>query len=288
MSAGTNTGESALPARTRPPHAARRYRLAGAGRAEAEDRRLEILERFYDPASRRWRAFVQRGWRCLEVGAGRGSMVAWLADRVGPAGCVVATDVDVTYLRRLDLPNVEIRRHDILDDSLDRLEPGSFDVVCSRLMVHHLIDRQEEAIRRMALCVRPGGWLVDEDADWGLIGPVDPSHPRYGSFHPAWRAGGWQAERGYDPWFGRKLPALFQRAGLEGICDEAITEVIRGGSPWARWFSESHDLIARADGPMAPAQDREHEAITSALADPSVWLTRELLHMCRGRRPLSG
>lgn len=288
MSTVTDPHAPMLSERTGEPLLDGRYRLAGVGREAAEDARLAVLERIYDPLSRRRRGFIGRGWRCLEVGAGRGSMVAWLADRVGPTGRVVATDIDVTYLQRLDLPNVEIRQHDILDDPLDVLEPASFDVVCSRLMVHHLIGRQEEAIRRMVLCVRPGGWLIDEDGDWGMIGPVDPSHPLYAGFHGAWRAGDWHVERGYDPWFGRKLPALFERGGLEDISHEAITEVVRGGSPWARWFSESHDLISRADGPLTPGQGREHEAITRALADPSVWLTRELLHACRGRRPLSG
>jgi hypothetical protein len=36
-------------------------------------------------------------------------MVLWLAEQVGERGHVVATDVDVTYLERLDLPNVEVR-----------------------------------------------------------------------------------------------------------------------------------------------------------------------------------
>ena len=43
------------------------------------------------PMSRRRRSGVQAGWRCLEVGAGRGSMAVWLAERVGPRGGVVAT-----------------------------------------------------------------------------------------------------------------------------------------------------------------------------------------------------
>ena len=141
------------------------YRLAGRGREAAEDARLGLLERIYDPASRRRRGFVQPGWRCLEIGAGRGSMTAWLAELVGPAGEVVATDIDLTYLERLEHPNVSVRQHDILSDSLELLEPGSFDVVCSRLTLFHLVGHQQEAVRRMVQCLRPGGWLIDEDAD---------------------------------------------------------------------------------------------------------------------------
>src|SRR6202008_2421563 len=109
------------------------YRLAAAGREVAEDDRLTVLEQIYDPLSRLRRDMVQPGWRCLEVGAGRGSMAVWLAERVGPSGQVVATDLDLTYLERLNLSNLEVVQHNILEDSLDPLGPGSFDVVCSRL-----------------------------------------------------------------------------------------------------------------------------------------------------------
>ena len=66
------------------------YGLSGIGRPTAEDRRLGLLEEIFDPVSRRRRSGVQAGWRCLEVGAGRGSMAVWLAERVGPRGGVVA------------------------------------------------------------------------------------------------------------------------------------------------------------------------------------------------------
>jgi hypothetical protein len=35
----------------------------------------------------------------------------------------------------------------------------------------------------MVACLRPGGWLIDEEGDWGVPGPVDPSHPRYAGYH---------------------------------------------------------------------------------------------------------
>ena len=143
------------------------YRLAAAGREVAEDERLDLLEQIYDPISRLRRGLVQPGWRCLEVGAGRGSMAAWLAEQVGATGHVVATDVDTRYLSRLEFPNLEVIEHDVLEDSIDALRPGSFDLVCSRLMLFHLKERQEQAIRQMAECLRPGGWLLDEDAIGG-------------------------------------------------------------------------------------------------------------------------
>lgn len=267
------------------------YRLAGRGRQEAEDERLSLLEQLFDPVSRRRRKLVQPGWRCLEVGAGRGSMAVWLAERVGESGQVVATDIDVTYLRRLDLPNLEVHQHNILDDSLDVLRPGSFDLVCSRLMLFWLEGRQEAAIRRMVDCLRPGGWLVDEDGDWGTVAPVDPSHPLYSRYQSAWRGGEWWASRGYDPTFGRKLPALFERCGLQNIRHEASAEVVRGGSSWARWWQESLEAIRaseRAGGSVTDAREDEYQALTAPLTDPSFWFLNVLLHACWGQRPAQG
>ena len=245
------------------------YRLAGRGREEAEDDRLTLLERIFDPMSRRRRVMVvQPGRRCLEVGAGHGSMAYWMAEQVGPHGRVVATDIDAGYLRGLERSNLEVRRHDILEDPVEAL--GTFDVVCTRLLLFHLTGRQEQAIRRMVQCLRPGGWLIDEDADWGTMAVVDASHSRYGGFCAAWRDGDWWASRGYDPAFGRKLPVLFERCGLQNIRHEVSSEVVRGGSPWARWIRDSLNVIARASGGLATEQAREQQIISAALDDPSV------------------
>ncbi|HEX8856130.1 MAG TPA: methyltransferase domain-containing protein [Thermoleophilaceae bacterium] len=259
------------------------YRLAAAGREAAEDERLTLLEQLYDPVSCRRRALVQRGWRCLEVAAGRGSMAVWLAEQVGPAGHVVATDIDTRYLRRLELQNLEVLEHNILEDPLEALGPGSFDLVCSRLTLFHLVGRQEQALRQMTKCLRPGGWLIDEDADWGTAAPVDPAHPLYDGYRRAWQDGDWWTSRGYDKAFGQKLPALFERCGLQDIRHEAATEVVRGGSPWARWWAVTLEVINELGG-GDESDGRELEVMTTALADPTVWVLRELLHACRGRR----
>lgn len=266
------------------------YELAAGGREEAEDQRMGLLESIYDGDSRRRRDLVQPGWRCLEVGAGRGSMSTWLAQQVGDRGHVVATDIDVTYLERLDVPNLEVRRHNILEDSLDALSPGSFDLVCCRFLLFHLRGRQETAIQRMAQCLRPGGWLIDEDGDWSLAGPVDPSHPLYDGYHRVFAGGRSWTARGFDMAFGRKLPALFERAGLENIRHQASTEVVRGGSPWARWWQESLDVMQAAgeqDGSTSERSDEDRHALSAPSADPSVWYLRELLHTCWGQRPLA-
>jgi SAM-dependent methyltransferase len=264
------------------------YRLAARGRQDAEDDRLGLLEQIFDARSRRMRELVQPGWRCLEVGAGRGSMAVWLAERVGSSGRVVATDIDVTYLKRLNLPNLEVCQHNILDDPLDTLGLGSFDLVCSRLMLFWLAGKQEAAIQRMVECLRPGGWLVDEDGDWGTVAPVARSHPYYARYQATWQGGEWWASRGYDPTFGRKLPVLFGNCGLENIRNEATAEVVPGGSPWALWWQETLEAVRaweQADGSLTEERKEEYKALTAPLTDPSFWFLNALLHACWGQRP---
>lgn len=43
------------------------------------------------------RVGIDAGWRCREVGAGGPSVAAWLGERVGPGGRVLATDIDVSW-----------------------------------------------------------------------------------------------------------------------------------------------------------------------------------------------
>jgi SAM-dependent methyltransferase len=264
------------------------YRLDAKGRQEAEDDRLSLLEQIFDPLSRRRRGLVQPGWRCLEVGAGRGSMAVWLAEQVGESGHVVATDIDVTYLKRLNVPNLEVQQHNILDDSLDALGLGSFDLVCSRLMLFWLAGKQETAIRRMVECLRPGGWLFDEEGDWGTIAPVDLSHPFSAAYNGAHQAGEWWTARGYDPTFGRKLSVLFERCGLENIRQEVAAEVVGGGSPWARWWQQTLEAIRgweQADNSLTEEREKEYKALMAPWADKSFWFITPLVHACWGQRP---
>ncbi|MGH8922388.1 MAG: SAM-dependent methyltransferase, partial [Actinomycetes bacterium] len=72
--------------------------------------RLELLEQIYDAGTiRRLDSLgVGAGWRCLEVGAGGGSITRWLCDRVGPGGRVLAIDLDTRFVEQLDDENLDV------------------------------------------------------------------------------------------------------------------------------------------------------------------------------------
>jgi 2-polyprenyl-3-methyl-5-hydroxy-6-metoxy-1,4-benzoquinol methylase len=122
-----------------------------------ERRRLALIERVYDPVttSRLEQLGVGAGWRCVDVGAGGGSVARWLRDQVGPDGSVVAVDLDTRFFE--NERGVESRRLDILADELER---DAYDLVHCRLLLHHLRGKQLDAAQRMVAALRPGGVLL--------------------------------------------------------------------------------------------------------------------------------
>ena len=60
---------------------------------EPSSERLSYLERGLRSGNRPRleKLGIAQGWTCLEIGAGSGSIAAWLSDRVGDNGAVVVT-----------------------------------------------------------------------------------------------------------------------------------------------------------------------------------------------------
>jgi SAM-dependent methyltransferase len=186
------------------------YPFANARDGQVE--RLRALQALLDPGTvRHLEALgVAPGWRCLEVGGGAGSIAAWLAERVGAAGSVLATDLDTTVLAELALPNVEVRQHDLL---ADELPAGAFDLVHERLVLAWL-PAPAEGAHRLARALRPGGVLLIEEMDFGsvccadpLLGPV---FERVVAAHNAVLA----SSHMFDPACGRQVEQLLRAAGL--------------------------------------------------------------------------
>jgi Methyltransferase domain len=185
---------------------------------EAGDR-FAALGALFDPSTfRHFDALgVAAGWRCWEVGAGGPSVAAWLADRVGPAGRVLATDIDTGWL---PAGGYEARRHDVGTDD----PPGElFDLVHARLVLVHVSNRAA-ALRAMISTLHPGGWLLVEDADPALQPLICPDED--GSeqvLANALRRGFRELmrRRGVELAYGRTLPRLLRAAGLVDVAADA-------------------------------------------------------------------
>lgn len=118
----------------------------------------EATERMLDAAR------VGPGSRVLDVAAGAGGQTILAARRVGPGGRVLATDISPTILTyaakaaaEAGLGNVETLEVD--GETLDVLDPGSFDAVVSRVGLIYFPD-QQRALVGMRRTLRPGGRIA--------------------------------------------------------------------------------------------------------------------------------
>jgi SAM-dependent methyltransferase len=171
---------------------------------------------------------IATGWRCWEVGAGGPTVARWMADRVGSAGSVIATDLDLSWMGRLEAQSFEAQVHDV---GLDPPPPGPFDLIHARLVLVH-VPRRDEALAAMASALRPGGWLVVEDADPALqpltcIDEHGPEQALANKLRRDFRS--LLLGSGADTAFGRTLPRRLRAAGLADVEADAFFPV---AGPW--------------------------------------------------------
>ncbi|MDQ3945366.1 MAG: methyltransferase domain-containing protein [Actinomycetota bacterium] len=202
---------------------------------EGERARLALLEKIFDPGTIRHLdgLGVGPGWRCLEVGAGAGSVARWLCERVGAGGRVVATDLKTGFLEPLadEFGCLEVLRHDVVADDL---EDDAFDLVHARLLLEHLPER-DLAVKRLVAALAPGGVLILEDFDWGSLAPrPGPGADLFERTCAALRD--LMEANGYTPWLGRRLPGLLADAGLERVGAEGRALIGLPGTPAADWW----------------------------------------------------
>jgi 2-polyprenyl-3-methyl-5-hydroxy-6-metoxy-1,4-benzoquinol methylase len=255
--------------------------ILGSNVADAETARLALLEKTYDPISmRRLSALdIGVGARCLEVGAGRGSIARWLSDQVGPGGEVVAADIDCRFLT--DLPaNVLVRQ---LDIRADDLEPDSYDLVHCRALLGHLPD-PAAVVRRMTAALRPGGILFAEEPDIGLF--CHGGHPdaEWATALLRRQLDALAAAKISNADLGRALPALFVEVGLELLGGDAEAAVARHGDvPFDRHRS-TLEAIAPASITNGWLTEDEHARVLAMLDAPTTVFTGWAMVGAWGRR----
>jgi ubiquinone/menaquinone biosynthesis C-methylase UbiE len=237
---------------------------------QRELERLRMIERVFDPASRRRLLAVglQAGWRCLEVGPGAGSMMNWMGEVVSSTGRVVAVDLDPKFLREVNRPNVSVVRADI---RAAQLPQQSFDVVHARYVLIHLPD-YEVALTTMLDCLKPGGWLVLEEPDFsasrGIVGDED----ELASVHKVNQA----VTKMYvtlrmDHALGLKLPALLQRRGLQDLIVENDAPLCAGRSGMAMVMKMSAEQLREKYLDTGVVKQSDLERYCRFADDPSTW-----------------
>lgn len=252
---------------------------------QQEDERLSLMERGWDGYSMQNLTELGdlTGQRCLEVGAGGGSIARWLALQVGPEGTVDATDVDVQLLGRVPAPaNLRVRQHNVVTDDL---ETGAYGLVHTRLVLEHLPERLR-VLGRLAAALKPGGWLVAEEFDhvtMALATREDTAtQSAWDRFMTAFHALG--TSRGLDMAYGRRLPGDLAGAGLQQVRSDARVQFNPGGSPLSRVLALS---IVRMHQPLVATgavQAADLDGLVQRLDDPAfVWMS-QLMVVAWGRR----
>jgi SAM-dependent methyltransferase len=234
------------------------YILDAAWHAERE--RLDSITRLYDPTTLALCRMLGAadGWRCLDVGAGTGSLARALSVLVEPTGSVTALDVDTRFLEPLASERLEVVASDV---TVQALPSAEFDFVHARLLLEHLVDR-DAVLTAMVRATAPGGWLLIEDFDWStalMIDPPSPVHDKVASAIVELFAG-----HGYAASYGRTLPRRLEAAGLVEVGTRAESLQVRAdrehGLPqWELLAAQlapgllAHELLTRED------LDRFHE-----------------------------
>lgn len=232
-----------------------------------ERERLRGMEALWDPGSQALldELGVGTGWNCLEVGAGGGSMVEWMAGR---GATVTAIDIDTRFVDHLASDSITVRRIDLREDELPESE---FDLVHSRLVLEHLPDRRQ-ILDRLAAALRPGGWIVLEDYDWGTFGFGDQDN---GFDDVSTAVMEFMKRGGFEPEYGRRVVGDIADAGFVDVRGEGRVRIIDSSSPGFDFFRLSFeslreavvdaDLLSAEAAQAASARFAEHVRVSTPL-----------------------
>lgn len=220
-----------------------------------ERERLSGMEALWDPGSRVLLddLGIGPGWKCLEVGAGGGALVEWMAGR---GAHVTAVDIDTRFVEHLASDSITVQRMDIRDADLPQAE---FDLVHSRLVLEHLADRRQ-ILDRLASALRPGGWIVIEDYDWSAFrfGDEDEQLGRVTDSILEF-----MARAGFERNYGGRVVGDLVDAGFEEVRGEGRVRIIDSDSPGFDFFRLTFESIRGAIVDAGPVTPEAAEAVSA-------------------------
>jgi SAM-dependent methyltransferase len=251
----------------------------GAAGADVAAQHSLLADAYDTPTCTRLsRTGVSAGWDCLDVGTGGGTVAAWLARRVGPAGTVLATDLTMPASTR----GVTPLPHDITRDPLPE---GAFDLIVARLVLRHLPGR-DEVLTRLVRALKPGGWLQIDEFDTSyqpcLVAPSPRGRALYERFLAARDAV--MARAGVDGAYGRRVAEAMLAAGLVAVDAVPMVELWQPGSPGLALLAHlTHGL--RTELLSAGMTDRRLSDVRALLAHPDFRASSSVFYSVQGRLP---
>jgi ubiquinone/menaquinone biosynthesis C-methylase UbiE len=264
------------------------YIFANAAEAETAER-FACLDALYNFRTFRFleTAGIAPGWHCLEVGVGSGAVAAWMADRVGPSGHVLATDIDPGFLERSAYrrpAHMELRRHDI---GADPLPEQAFDLIHAPLVLMHVPQRRE-ALARLVAALKPRGWLVIEDFDGRVLDRTIPMPDAAAAAlykRVAVAVVTLLEERGFEVEWGRRLYERLEASGLAEVGMEGHVAVWDAGSLGASLDAANIAQVRAETVATGLVTDAEIDAVLAHLDAPDFAIFSHVMFTAWGRRP---
>lgn len=233
--------------------------------ADAELERLQLVERTFDKSSRDllFRAGISTGQSCLDVGAGAGSILRFMADRVTGVGRVTGVDRDIRFLTR----EADYAARIIQDDILTVDSIGPFDIIHVRYVLIH--NKNPEAIlKRLVGWLKPGGRLVVAEPDFTAARYISGGdHQSQGRVNDAMCS--LFRSKGLDPAFGKSLALHLHRAGLDIVSQRTVEHLCHGGEGPARVMELSSRALAEDYKATTLATDADLEGYRRNALNPA-------------------
>jgi SAM-dependent methyltransferase len=253
------------------------YTLDNAWRAARE--RLTHLEAACDPLTEAHldTVGVAPGWHCLEVGAGGGSVVRMLCERVGPQGRVLAVDLEPALLADLEAPNLEVRRLDVV---VDELPEAAFDLIHTRAVLMH-IPQRDEVIPRLVGALRPGGVLLLEEMDLTPTYEAGDLLTRLieAMYRPILDAGA-----PLDLFWAHSMPARLEPAGLVDVGSTRARMTFTGGSALANFYRVTFQQLLESQPYTQAERALLEEGMAQMLVSADSYVAWDVV-TAWGRRP---
>jgi SAM-dependent methyltransferase len=225
---------------------------------------------------------VPQGGRCLDLGAGAGTVSHWMADDLVTSGHVDVLDLNPRHVAAHDRISVitgDVTTHPFADEQ--------YDLIHARLLFMHLADR-EQVLARVAKALKPGiGVLVVSDWDTRHLADLIVRAPAavadaFLAFQNALIGVGEAA--GMDSGWARRIPAVMADAGLVGVTAHTYNRVWVGGT--AGLLLHACNSRQKQGELLAAGMTLEQlDTVRTAMSDPDVWAWHWPMHTAIGVRP---
>ncbi len=234
---------------------------------ERELRRLQLVERANDLTSIALleETGMEPGWHCLELGAGAGSILRWLGQRVGSSGLAVGMDKNTAYLQDCTSTPFKIYKGTFLNVTL----PHAFDLIHGRyVLIHNQSDM--DILHKMFSLLKPGGWAVFEEPDFTSATLMEQD-AKSSQARVNQAICQMFVNAGLDPAYALSLPRKLEQAGFHVERAQSIMHLCPGNSPMAKVIGESALVLEQQYCHTGLCSPKDIQQYVSLSQDPTHW-----------------